>query len=91
VSTWAQNLADGSTKAIDMTAADAANRERRLSLTLMLNAAWLARVRPDPAHDAAAEDVEEIGKRAVERMLQHIRPRKEREDSRDSPNVNRLP
>jgi hypothetical protein len=73
VSTWADMLAAGTTDEIDMAAEDATDRERRLSLTLMLNAAWLARVRPEPAHDASAQDMEIIGKRAFKRMLEHTR------------------
>jgi hypothetical protein len=73
ISVWADNLAAGKTDAIDLAAPDDPDRDRRLSLTLMLNAAWLARIRPDPAHDAASDDVEEIGNRAVALMLDYVR------------------
>jgi hypothetical protein len=73
VSAWADSLAADHVDDIDLAAEDADDRERRPSLTLILNAAWLARIRPEPAHDAAARDVEAIGERAVKRMLDHMR------------------
>jgi hypothetical protein len=74
VSDWAGKLQNGQADAIDLAAVDADDRERRLSLTLMLNAAWLARVRPDPAHDAPPDEVELVANRAVRRMLEYVHP-----------------
>jgi hypothetical protein len=73
ISAWADSLVADRVEDIDLASEDGDDRERRPSLTLILNAAWLARIRPDPAHDAARRDVEAIGERAVKRMLDHLR------------------
>ena len=37
------------------------------------DAAWLARVRPNPAHDADEREVEAVGRNAGKRMLEYVR------------------
>jgi hypothetical protein len=72
VSAWADQLRQGNADEMDLAAVDGKDEERP-SLNLVLNAAWLARVRPDPKDDADAVQVETIGKTAVTRMLEYIR------------------
>jgi hypothetical protein len=59
----------------------------RVSLLLMLNAAWLARVRPQPGADAPPEQLDGIADRAVRTMLDHIRPPGVRAGTRRTANV----
>jgi hypothetical protein len=73
ISLWAGQLAAGTTSGIDLAAEDGPDRERHLSLTLMLNAAWLARIRPDPDLVDVPVDVDEVGNRAVALMLDYLR------------------
>ncbi len=47
-------------------------QKRSMSLLLMLNAVWLARVGPKPERDAAPGDIAGIAERAVRAMLDHL-------------------
>ena len=73
VSDWADKLLRGDTKLIPLAAVDRQDPERPESLLLLLNAAWLARIRPDPADDAEPDLVEEISQRAAKLMLNYVR------------------
>lgn len=78
ISSWADALADGTPDQMDIAEEDFRDRDRA-SLVLVLNAAWLARVRPDPRHDAPPEKVEEIGRLATTSMLEHLPPQEPRQ------------
>jgi hypothetical protein len=72
VSGWADDLRQGKLENLELAEVDGKD-EAKPSLNLVLNAAWLARVRPDGKNDANSVEVELIGKRAAERMLAYIR------------------
>lgn len=73
ISLWAEKLATGQAESIALAEVDQRNPNRSESLVLVLNAAWLARARPNPDHDAAPDLIEQIGRRTARLMLDYIR------------------
>lgn len=72
ISTWADLLKAGKADSIDLTEVPDSGDDRPIALAFLLNAAWLARVGVDGAHDAPESTLDAIANGAIRRMLEMV-------------------
>jgi len=69
---WAQLLRNG--RAAEISLEEAGDDYQRIALAFLLDAAWLARVGPEPEADASEFELDIVASGAIKRMLEIVQP-----------------
>jgi hypothetical protein len=82
INVWADQLRDGRADKVELRGVGDNGDDEPLALAFLLNAAWLARVRPNAEADSPEDGLDAIAAGTIENMLQVVRDAAEDSSSR---------